>query len=69
MNSRDFCFWLQGYFELSKGDPNLSGDQVNTIKEHLSLVFKVPGEPPLPMTPASPYPPNIVFPMNTEVTC
>lgn len=39
MQARDFCFWLQGLFEV--GDPvSLNADQVNLIKTHLSLVFK-----------------------------
>lgn len=39
MNSIDFCFWLQGYFELS-GDAALSAEQTQVLKDHLSLVFK-----------------------------
>jgi hypothetical protein len=39
MKSRDFCFWLQGYFELT-GIGELSGYQVEIVKKHLSLVFK-----------------------------
>lgn len=39
MTSRDFCFWLQGYFEI--GDSSeLDVAQVNMIKRHLALVFK-----------------------------
>lgn len=39
MNSRDFCFWLQGLFEL--GNPEaLDRSQVDAIKAHLALVFK-----------------------------
>lgn len=39
MQARDFCFWLQGLFEIA--DPvSLNADQVNLIKTHLSLVFK-----------------------------
>ena len=44
MTSRDFCFWLQGFFELrnTSGSPDnqLSVQQVETIKRHLALVFK-----------------------------
>lgn len=39
MNSRDFCFWLQGFFEISK-EPSISPQQVEVIKNHLNLVFK-----------------------------
>ena len=39
MRSRDFAYWLQGFFEIS--DTNtLSEKQVHLIKQHLNLVFK-----------------------------
>ena len=38
MTSRDLCYWLQGFFELSPPGP-LSEHQVETIKKHLALVF------------------------------
>lgn len=37
MSPENFCFWLQGYFEL--GGENLSPQQVQIIKDHLALVF------------------------------
>lgn len=39
MTSRDFCFWLQGVFEM--GQPK-AFDEVRTelIRKHLALVFK-----------------------------
>ncbi len=40
MNTQDFCYWLQGYFELSGTDEGLPKEQVEVIKEHLQLVFK-----------------------------
>lgn len=44
MTSRDFCFWLQGFFEVSNvsDDPykGLNPKQAEMIKAHLSLVFK-----------------------------
>lgn len=43
MTSRDFCFWLQGYFELARqpGDASpLHHTQIDVIKAHLALVFK-----------------------------
>lgn len=43
MTSRDFCYWLQGFFELDdRGtEPRgLSAQQTAAIKKHLALVFK-----------------------------
>lgn len=49
MTSRDFCFWLQGYFEINgnqpaRGEPyscwNLNDSQIDMIRNHLALVFK-----------------------------
>jgi len=39
MKSRDFAFWLQGFFEISGGNI-LTAQQVEMIKKHLALVFK-----------------------------
>ncbi len=39
MTSRDFAYWLQGFFELSKS-PSLTEDQVTSVKNHLAMVFK-----------------------------
>ena len=39
MTSRDFCFWLQGFFEISD-DRFLDEDQCRRVKQHLALVFK-----------------------------
>ena len=39
MNTIDFCYWLQGHFEISETS-ELSVKQVETIKNHLNLVFK-----------------------------
>lgn len=39
MTSRDFAYWLQGYFEVS--DPKTIGEkETEMIKKHLNLVFK-----------------------------
>lgn len=42
MTSRDFCFWLQGYMEITNVDerPALSTKQVEVVQKHLALVFK-----------------------------
>lgn len=39
MTSRDFCYWLQGYFEIS-GIEGISHDQLLIIHRHLGMVFK-----------------------------
>jgi len=39
MTSRDFAYWLQGYFEISN-PINIGPDQTEMIKKHLALVFK-----------------------------
>jgi hypothetical protein len=36
MNDRDFCYWLQGFFEVSG---TLNAKQVQCIKKHLALAF------------------------------
>ena len=38
MRSRDFCYWLQGYFELTDSH-TLSNEQIKVIRDHLDLVF------------------------------
>lgn len=43
MYSREFCYWLQGYFELSNTDA-LTPSKISTIRNHLSMVEKVEGE-------------------------
>jgi hypothetical protein len=43
MTSRDFCYWLQGYLELSEDLPPaisvLNPKQIESIKKHLNMVF------------------------------
>ncbi len=48
MQSRDFCYWLQGFFEVASMTQNeaikpevcgLSASQVSMIRNHLNLVF------------------------------
>ncbi len=38
MKSRDFCYWLQGYFEIADSYA-LSVKQVEVIRNHLNMVF------------------------------
>ncbi len=38
MTPENFCYWLQGYFEISESK-ELTEEQINIIKSHLELVF------------------------------
>lgn len=46
MTSRDFCYWLQGFFEIDGANKpentmnGLTNHQVNMIRRHLHMVFK-----------------------------
>ena len=44
MQSRDFVYWAQGYFEILGAGPHkadgLTAAQVKVIRNHLALVFK-----------------------------
>ncbi len=46
MTSRDFCFWLQGFFEIQfdcepgAAPEGLTPEQTMSIRKHLALVFK-----------------------------
>lgn len=39
MTSRDFAYWLQGYFEIAQ-PKDIPAEQAELIKKHLALVFK-----------------------------
>ena len=43
MQPRDFCFWLQGFFEISRANgvelTVLTSSQVKMIEDHLKYVF------------------------------
>lgn len=62
MRELEFCYWLQGFFELS-GSTELTPTQVQIIRDHLALVFRkeTPSYPapffPAPETPWPPLPP------------
>lgn len=50
MNATDFCYWLQGFFELT-GSKKLTPTQVKMIKEHLALTMtKVTPPLTIPLT-------------------
>lgn len=38
MTSREFCYWLQGHFELNK-PTTLDAEQTEMVRKHLQLVF------------------------------
>ena len=46
MTSRDFAFWLQGFFEIT-GTNKIDEGQAEIIKSHLNLVFKHEIDPSL----------------------
>lgn len=46
MTSRDFCYWLQGHFEIGKPTA-LSAAETDMVRRHLSLVFKHEIDPSL----------------------
>jgi hypothetical protein len=39
MTSKDFVYWLQGFFELSEPNKALTPEQIQIIRNHLKLVF------------------------------
>lgn len=40
MTSRDFAFWLQGFFEITGTEAiTMNAEQVAMVKRHLALVF------------------------------
>lgn len=47
MTSRDFCFWLQGFFEIAK-PINLGPHEIELIEKHLSMVFIHEIDPSMP---------------------
>jgi hypothetical protein len=40
MKASEFCYWLQGYFELTEHQRDLTSKQVDCVRKHLALVFK-----------------------------
>lgn len=56
MTPEQFCYWLQGYAEISGAAP----DQVqwDQIKEHLQLVFRKVTSTPQPLNPLAPALPS-----------
>ena len=49
MKSRDYCYWLQGYFEINgNAGKALTQKQTEMIQRHLHLVFKHEIDPSYP---------------------
>lgn len=46
MTSRDFCYWLQGFFEIVN-PKTVSEEELIKIKNHLAMVFKHEIDPSL----------------------
>lgn len=67
MTPQEFCYWLQGFFELSESN-GMSPKQVEIVKEHLRLVFtKVTGNVPV-AKPLDPFEP-ICSDVQQHVSC
>lgn len=47
MKSVEFCYWLQGLFELGKPKA-LDAEQTDLVRRHLSMVFKHEIDPSYP---------------------
>lgn len=47
MKPQEFCYWLQGFFELS-GATSLDASQTMIVKNHLNLVFAHAIDPATP---------------------
>lgn len=39
MTSRDFCYWIQGFFEIQNPE-EIDKEKTDMIRRHLKLVFK-----------------------------
>lgn len=53
MTSRDFCFWLQGYFEISNAN-TIGPNEAQCIRQHLAMVFKHEIDPSMTAPPGAP---------------
>jgi hypothetical protein len=48
MTSRDFCYWLQGFFELTDKNTVISAATREIIQNHLNMVFLHEIDPSFP---------------------
>jgi hypothetical protein len=51
MTPENFVYWLQGFFEITGGTPELTAEQIEMIKTHLSYVFAHKTAAPIPYAP------------------
>lgn len=79
MNERDFCYWLQGFFEIVQHIDHRKGlpeEAIQEIKNHLALVLKketpqlgkVPGVEAAPISPVAPSIPSWPQPPSVDPT-
>lgn len=40
MTPQEFCYWLQGFFEINGNVESITKEQAKIIQQHLKLVFK-----------------------------
>lgn len=67
MNAENFCYWLNGFFELKKTIDHRDGftpETIKAIEDHLQLVFKketpirqITTQPSMPRVGDSTFPP------------
>lgn len=68
MSPENFCYWLQGFFEITGKVDTLTPDQIKMVQDHLGYVFNVPKPQPS-------YEPSVFKPLKQEwklpldVTC
>lgn len=48
MTSRDFCYWLQGFYEITGPSAEITRDQNKILLKHLAMVFKHEIDPSFP---------------------
>lgn len=75
MTSRDFVYWLQGFFEIS-GKPSLTEEQGRIVQRHLHMVFVHEIDPSMPdpkgklaEAHSPPKPPRPQWDPNVKIRC
>lgn len=61
MSPENFCYWLQGLFELQPDLKELTPAQIDMIKQHLMYVFGSKQQPAIQFNP----PPGQPYPMQS----